>query len=424
MDRLSRKYGYYEYFYLFVMVIFMAQISGEIRQISFSFANPLPFFILLILTIILLSRNRISFNNRWFKIILYAFSCWFIAFSFKMLLFGGEYWPLGVANLAVTIIYAYIHAAVFGKDLFIIFEKIMVWLSVISLIFYTFQLLVPTIANSFFSMFPDTKEGGYNFLYLYKYFYIISDRTFYIGLTRNSGCSWEPGRFSVMLIFAMYVNFLRYGKITLNKNFIILSIALLTTFSTTGYVLFLVLWLIFSVRRVSLYRALFVIVFFIPVSYYIYNIDFVSTKIEEQIETSNDINTFIHYKSYRDDNEEIMAMERFPSIGIEYENWLKDPIIGYGHWGNSWFHNNVTKSSTTCGGLMQVISTYGIILGVFFYICLFVSSRNISKLFGGYSSSLGLFLITLLASISYPVFGIIFFTSIWFAGLFLNKTNN
>lgn len=424
MNILAKKYGFYEYFYLFVMVIFMAQISGEIREISFSLAKPLPFFIPLVLTIILLSRNKISFNNRWLKIVLLAFFVWFVAYSIKIIRFGGVYWSLGVANLSMTIIYAYIHIAIFGKDLFLIFEKIMVWMAGISLFLYSFQLLAPNAANSFFSIFPDTNELGYNFLYLYKYFNVTLDRSFYIGLTRNSGCSWEPGRFSIMLIFAMYVNYLRYGKITLNKNFIILSIALLTTFSTTGYVLFLVLILISSVRKVTFSRVLFVIFFLIPVSFYVYNIDFISTKFEDQIETSTNLNTYNYYLSNRDDDEELLALERIPSIGIEYENWLEDPIIGYGHWGNSWFHEHVTTSAITCGGLMQVITTYGTLLGVFFYFCLFASSRNISKLFGARSKSFGLFLITLLASVSYPVFGVMFFTSFWFAGLFLDNKYN
>ena len=122
---------------------------------------------------------------------------------------------------------------------------------------------------------------------------------------------------------------------------------------------------------------------------------------------------------YRDDTEELLSLERIPSIGIEFENWLRDPILGYGNWSNSWFHNNVSQSSITCGGLIQVFSTYGILLGSFFYYCLFESSRNISKMYGSHSRSFGLFLITLMASVSYPVLGVIFFTSIWFFGLFV-----
>ena len=399
----------------------MAQISGEVREISFSLAKPIPFFLPLILTIILVTRNKISFNNRGLKIILCVFFAWFAAYSIKIFRFGGDYWPLGVINLAVFIIYAYIHAAVFGKDLLLIFEKIMVWFSIISLVLYFFQLLVPSVASSFFSLFPDTNERGYNFLYLYKYFYSVSDRTFYIGLTRNSGCSWEPGRYSIMLVYAIYVNFLKYGKITFNKNLFILTLALITTFSTTGYVVFFFLVVVFSVRKVSFTRVMFVLLFLIPVGYYIYNIDFVSAKFEDQIGTYNELDTYVRYQGYRDDNEESISMERIPSLGIEYENWLRDPIIGYGHMGNSWFRNNVTRSATTCGGFMQVISTYGILLGFFFYICLFISSRNISKLYGSHSRSFSLFLITLMTSVSYPVFGVIFFTSFWFLGLFVTK---
>ena len=282
-------------------------------------------------------------------------------------------------------------------------------------------MLVPSVASSFFSLFPDTNERGYNFLYLYKYFYSVSDRTFYIGLTRNSGCSWEPGRYSIMLVYAIYVNFLKYGKITFNKNLFILTLALITTFSTTGYVVFFFLVVVFSVRKVSFTRVMFVLLFLIPVGYYIYNIDFVSAKFEDQIGTYNELDTYVRYQGYRDDNEESISMERIPSLGIEYENWLRDPIIGYGHMGNSWFRNNVTRSATTCGGFMQVISTYGILLGFFFYICLFISSRNISKLYGSHSRSFSLFLITLMTSVSYPVFGVIFFTSFWFLGLFVTK---
>lgn len=398
----------------------MAQISMETRHICFSASNPLPFLIPFLLTILLIIKNRITFNNKWLKIVLFSFICWFVAYSFKIHRFGGEYWFLGVFNLAFIILYSYIHAAVFGKDLLLIFEKIMVCFSVIALFFYVFQLLSPYAARSFFSMFPDTEEGGNNFLYLYKYFYETSDRDFYTGLTRNSGCSWEPGRFSIMLIYAIFVNILRNGKITFNKSFIILNIALITTFSTTGIIILFVEYLLFSVKKVSFTNMMLFCLIFIPLGYFIFNLDFVSSKITSQLDAFVNLDTFIRYQGNRDDSEAILALERIPSIGVEFRNWLEDPLVGYGHWGNSWFYNSVTESATTCGSLMQVFSTYGIFLGIFFYTCLFVSSQNISRLFGDFRGGI-LFIITLLSSVSYPVFGVMFFTSFWFFGLFVNN---
>lgn len=419
MNKLTKKYGVYEYFYLFIMVVFMAQISPEVRNIFFTTSAPLRFIIPLVLTIILVVRNKVSFRNKWFGIVLLFFFIWFIAYSIKIMRFGGIWFPLGVINISIIIVYAYIHTAVFGKDLLIIFERIMVVFAVISLILYLFQLVLPQTALGFFSMFPDTKEDGYNFLYLYKYFYDVTDRDFYSGIVRNSGCSWEPGRFSIMLIFAICVNIFRHGKITFNRDLIILNIALLSTFSTTGIIILLLVYFLFSIKRFSISSLILIVAVFIPLGFYIFSLDFIETKLTDQFSTFSNLDTFIQHQTFRDEETQV-ALERIPSIGIEFRNWQEEPILGYGHWANSWLYNYVTEYVTTCGGLIQVFSNYGILLGAFFYFCLYKSSKQISTLFG-FKNGYIIFIVSLLSSISYPVFGVIFFTSIWFFGLFNNS---
>jgi len=422
MSKLTKRYGFYEYFYLFVMVIFMAQMTGGTRYYTFSISRPFPSLIPLSLTIILLLRNKITFNNRWLKVILLFFFCWFVAYTIKIKRYGGVYMPLWVSYLSVVIIYSYIHAAVFGKDLFLLFEQIMVGFAIISLVLYCFQLFLPNIAKSFFSLFPDTNEGGYNFLYLYKYFYEMPERDFYSGIVRNSGCSWEPGRFSIMLVYAVCVNIFKNGKVSLNRNLIILNIALLSTFSTTGIVILFFEYFLFTLSKISLPRLLLVLAIFVPAGFFIYNLDFVSSKFSDQINIFKNLDTFTQHLSYRGEDDPIIALERIPSIGFEFKNWLEEPILGYGYWPNSWFANNVTEFATTCGGLMQVFSVYGLILGAFFYYCLFRSSQNISKMFGNDRGYI-IFVITLMSSVAYPVFGVMFFTTIWFYGLFIIDKN-
>lgn len=416
MGELSRKYGFYEYFYLFVMVVYMGQIAPEVRNLFITVDYPHRFFIPFTLTLFLVIRNKVSFRNKWLGMILLIFLVWFAAYTIKIIRYGGVYWPLGVANLSLIIIYAYIHVYIYGKDMLLLFERIMVILSVISLVFYIFQLLLPQVALNFFSLFPDTEEKGNNFLYVYKYFYEAEDRDFYGGIVRNSGCSWEAGRYAIMLVFAICVNIFKNGKITLNKSFIILNIALLTTYSTTGILVLFVAYLLLSVKRISFSNFLLILIVFIPLGYYLLSLDFISTKLTDQILTLNSLDRFIQNQTFRDEETKV-ALERLPSLGIEFQNWLADPIIGYGHWANSWLYNNVTEYVTTCGGLVQVFSTYGILLGAFFYYCLYRSSKAISKMFG-YDRGYIIFIIILLTSISYPVFGVLFFTSIWFFGLF------
>lgn len=402
------------------MVVFMAQISPEVRNIFFITSAPFRFIIPFVLTIILVVRNKVSFRNKWLGIVLLFFFVWFIAYSIKIMRYGGIWFPLGVINLSFIIVYAYIHTAVFGKDLFLIFERIMVVFAIISLILYFFEIVLPQTASGFFSMFPDTEEDGYNFLYLYKYFYYVYDRDIYTGIVRNSGCSWEPGRFSIMLIFAICVNIFRHGKITFNRDLIILNIALLSTFSTTGIIILLLVYFLFSIKRLSISSVLQIVAVFIPLGYYIFSLDFVATKLTNQFSTFNNLETFIQHQTYRDEETQV-ALERIPSIGIEFRNWLEEPLLGYGHWANSWLHNNVTEYVTTCGSLIQVFSTYGILLGTFFYFCLYKSSKQISTLFG-FNKGYIIFIVSLLSSISYPVFGVMIFTSIWFFGLFNNNS--
>ena len=58
-------YPIYEYLYLFVMVIYMAQMTSETgKMVGTLSGNPILFLITIVLTIILLIRNPISFLHR------------------------------------------------------------------------------------------------------------------------------------------------------------------------------------------------------------------------------------------------------------------------------------------------------------------------------------------------------------------------
>ena len=57
-----RKYGWFEIFYMLVMVIYMAQATPETgRMIGGLSGNPIPFLLPIILTYILWKKHPISF---------------------------------------------------------------------------------------------------------------------------------------------------------------------------------------------------------------------------------------------------------------------------------------------------------------------------------------------------------------------------
>ena len=54
---------------------------------------------------------------------------------------------------------------------------------------------------------------------------------------RNTGFTWEPKAFANFLMLGILFNLLRYRLRFFNKRMIIMLITLITTFSTTGYIM-------------------------------------------------------------------------------------------------------------------------------------------------------------------------------------------
>jgi hypothetical protein len=111
---------------------------------------------------------------------------------------------------------------------------------------------------------------------------------------RNPGPFHEPGAFAVFLIYGLIFNTLISRRFISRRN-IILSIALVTTFSSAGYLAFLLL-VSFSVvvSNLSFIRKFIFFVFLIFASLYVYlQTDILSEKIESQFaaQTTEKLNT-------------------------------------------------------------------------------------------------------------------------------------
>lgn len=78
----------YEYFYFFVIALYMAQMTPETTRMIGGLSSPwIPFLIPIALTVILLLRNPISFNNRYLIKIIGICLIWEIAVTFHKQLF-------------------------------------------------------------------------------------------------------------------------------------------------------------------------------------------------------------------------------------------------------------------------------------------------------------------------------------------------
>ena len=412
-------YPIYEYLYMFVMVIYMAQMTPETgRMVGGLSGNPIPFLIPIVLTIILIIRNPISFAHNKLWTFVSIMLCWSAAICYKLHDFSSGNLSYYIF-LLYAIFIAFIHIRVYGRDLFPLYEHIMVVFSAISLVLWGMSILVPPI-NEIFHQFPETSSGN-NVLYLFNWMDPKKGQI-YGSIIRNAGCSWEPGRFAIMIIPAILVNLSRKG-ITFRGNIriIILLLALASTMSTTGYSIIFLLYVIFWFKSFNAKSILSFVFIVLPLAISIFSLDFMGEKIQDKANYEGLTRERVHninYNAQTYGDEYLGSLDRFESAYFEWINFQKEPLLGYGrNTDYSWFRQNISKNFVLTGGLVKTLSQYGIFIGLFLYIILFFSSIQISKTFW-YQRRLAFAVTLILSSISYPIFTIPIFTAFWFYGLF------
>lgn len=417
-----RKYGWFEIFYMLVMVIYMAQATPETgRMIGGLSGNPIAFLLPIILTYMLWRKYPISFNNRKFYFVLVIYGIWAICSLIKYGIYTTE--ELSYHFFMVyAIVIAYIHNKIYGYALVPIYEQILVFFCKIAIGGWLIAVLIPA-SSSFFHLFPETAFGNH-VLYLFNWMDPAKGQI-YSGIVRNAGCSWEPGRFAIMVTLAIFCNLCQNEiKFRNNKNIWWLLGALITTQSTTGYFIALVLYTIFMVKKFNFkYISLFILVM-IPIIYGLMQLDFMAEKVDDRFKINEVNERFLESEAYYSRHEGLerhIALDRFQSIYFEWKNFLNDPILGYSRdFRKSLFAQNFISDYGLTGGLVSILSQYGIFLGLFIYYLLFHSSFCISKQFK-YNKKYVLAICLILSSISYPIFGIPIFTTFWFYGFSKNK---
>ena len=413
----------FEYLYLFVMVIYMAQMTPETARMvgTLSSSPMLPFYIPIVLTIILLFRHPISFKHKKLWTFVGVMSCWSLAVCSKV----GDFSSGNLSYyffLFYAIFIAYIHIRVYDRDLFVIFEHIMVVLAAISLMLWGMWLLLP-FTSDFFHLFPETNNGN-NVLFLFHWMdplkEIVDTYSF-----RNSGCSWEPGRFAIMLIPAIFFNLSREGiKFRKNKRILILLAALASTMSTTGYSIAILLYALFWFEKFSIKRIFFFVVLALPICWYLFSLDFMTEKIQDNADfegITNESMAKYEYNTKTSGDEYLGSLDRFESASFDWINFQQEPLLGYGrNREHSWFRQEITANFELTGGLVKVLSQYGAFVGVLLYVILFFSSFKISRLFP-HQCSFAFALALMLCSVSYSIFAVPIFTALWLYGLFCYK---
>lgn len=351
--------------------------------------------------------------------VLLIYCVWAICSLFKYRIFTTE--ELSYHFFMVyAIIIAYIHNQIFGYKLVPLYEKILTFLCKISIVCWLIAIMIPASA-SFFRLFYETGYGN-NVLYLFTWMDPLKGQIS-SGIIRNAGCSWEPGRFAIMVTLAIFCNLCQNGiKFRNNKNIWWLLIALATTQSTTGYFITLLIYTLFFIKKFDLKHVLLSILIILPILYALMQLDFMGEKITDRITNAQDVSRleqqFAWNASQKEDGEYLGSLDRFDAMAFEWTNIKHDPILGYSrNIEHSFFRQHITNNFVLANGLVKIWGMYGLILGTYFFYILFVSSVKLSKQ-SREKRKLGLFVLFCMSAVSYQILSIPVFTTFWFYGIF------
>ncbi len=238
-------------------------------------------------------------------------------------------------------------------------------LSVLSILSIPFWLL-----NQFSSWGIQLANPFLKSTFFYTMFPVGSNETTI--LIRNSGMFWEPGAFAgyiiLALIFIVIIN-KSFSFKNFKTEFLILSTALITTQSTTGYLLYGILIIMHFALQYSFLRIIVLPVLFILVSTIYVQVEFLQNKIVSQYESALEL-----------DRREI-SNTRMGSLVMDWQYIISSPLFGNSlHENNRWrFHPWVKEDIGHGNGMSNFIVWWGIPFFIFWLYCLYKHIERIVK---------------------------------------------
>jgi hypothetical protein len=262
-------------YYLLILIIILNISQASVLN------NPLIPFILGIFVFIIHFFQAKKFDRKFLVILI----IWVLISLLASIILTGNIPFLRIINYTVFLIMMpYIMINLLGQKFWIIFEKIVFFLTSISIPLYALNAVFLTEFNNLWYIFRSFTGESFGMTYPYwsAFIYVnaIYDSSF--GLVRNCGFMWEPGGYSLIIIWAIIYNLRNNGN-KLDRKIIIYIIALVTTFSTAGYLAVVFVVMSVYLKKLTLPNIVMISLLSAFYIFYVYRLEFVSEKIDSYI---------------------------------------------------------------------------------------------------------------------------------------------
>ena len=371
----------FDYFYVFLCVIFLGSATvftyGSLENFGFGvnagFESVIGKFLMLILSIVLLNRYHIGiakcFNLKICAVIL----LWGILQAFKYKQFS-TYPFVRIFNLyfASVLVFCY------GEKLIFVLEDVIVKLAKIDVVMWLVMLIMPEFIDILMSLSPIKGSG----LIEGNSWVVFASGWQYEIVKRNIGFAWEPGRFGSIISIAVFFNLVIHKfNIRHNPNFWWLTVALLSTQSTTAYLGYLVVLVAYLYNKKKKYflkmLPLITCAFFILMS-----LDFMADKINDLSIFNEEHNErWTEEMTYYATKDGFMVPQRFDGLLFEGLNILHDPILGNATDPYTYLYGLFNIKFSLSNGVLRIFANMGVFMGILYYILCIQSSVWMSRIY-------------------------------------------
>lgn len=365
------KISVFDYLYFFCIIIYAGCATEFARSLG-SFGSIGNIFAIVI-TLVFVWKNRVQFSRRFLWVLVL-----FTLYAILTFVQNDRISPLWLGLWWMCFLISYSICYQFGKRVIVVYETIIYHLSIISLLFWGVYLVAPSTVEQIVDMFQFSTSYSTDVHSKNMIVYTLMDTerqqmSEFVSLPRNSGFAWEPGAFACFICFAIFCNIIRTG-FTLRKNWsiLVLFVALLATSSTTGYMILIAILIFWIISNRKLAHMLYII----PIAIILFQQPFVRDKMLEEYSSVGDMNLALY------DEETMHALGRFASFQLDWNEFLRHPVLGIGGYSKGTFlmqqgYDNIA----TISGIGKLLSRYGAIMAFIFILLLVKAAKLINVLF-------------------------------------------
>lgn len=292
--------------YLFVLLLIFLSGNQAVRYYVTDWIYVLVS--ICICTYYVFNRNEVQIDKSSVRIGKQYFFFLVILFLMQTLVLGWNSFG-GIVNFLCKIFVGCFVVSFLGYRFKHAYLHLIFYISIIDIIFWIVQLSVgPNIG-----LLPGSASGEYQTLI---FFHTRARETI-----RNCGFFWEPGAYGCYLLFVpiLFFNEVKTLFIVYKRECLILFIALISTMSTTTYLTFGIIILVYFIFNIkSKIKLLLIPIVFVGVIHLYRSLDFLSDKVDNQIERG--------FEAQGDFD----AGSRLSSLFFDMYYIKKHPIVGNG----------------------------------------------------------------------------------------------